>query len=65
MQVTVSKLVSLLIAIIQFVGAIVLGGIDANLIRMAMGLLFILSLIWFPDEIGAFNSSRIYPETPL
>jgi hypothetical protein len=50
MQITLGRILSLIIAIGYAVVAITNGGIDG--VKCSLALLLPLALIWFPDEIG-------------
>jgi len=68
MQVTIGKIMSLLIGVGYATFAIMDGGVEG--LKCSAALLFPLALIWFPDEIGsatgyfAGNFLRVDAETP-
>jgi len=56
MQVTIGKLLSLLITLGYVIAYIVAsGGIEVGVLRLCVYLLIPLALIWFPDELGGFT----------
>ena len=69
MQVTVSKIFALLIAL-GYAAFLMIetGGLTAVTARTCLALLFPLALIWFPEEIGNltgyFASGYVNVETP-
>lgn len=70
MQITLGKILALLIAI-GYVTAMIAdaGGVTAGVLKGSAGLLFPLALIWFPDEIGSMTGyigrgGNIDTETP-
>ncbi|SPE63283.1 hypothetical protein SBV1_960008 [Verrucomicrobia bacterium] len=66
MQVTIGKLLSLLIAIAYAVVAIKYNGIAGA--KWSLGLLLPLALIWFPEELGSltgyYKSGYVNVQTP-
>jgi hypothetical protein len=52
MDVTIGKIIALLIAIGYIIAAILCEGLSTNLLKLAAMLLVPLVLIWFPDECG-------------
>ena len=58
MQITISKLVSLVIAAIYLVVAVLADGITIDLLPMLMVLAFVLAQIWFPEQLGSVTKSR-------
>ncbi|HEY3932470.1 MAG TPA: hypothetical protein VGM58_08885 [Verrucomicrobiae bacterium] len=69
MQITIGKILGLLIAIgYAICAAIGAGGFTEEVFKCCMALLLPLALIWFPDEIGSFTgyfkSGYVNVETP-
>jgi hypothetical protein len=66
MQITIGKLLSLLIAIVYAVLAVKAGGWHG--LKYSTSLLLPLALIWFPEEIGGltgyYKSGYVNVETP-
>jgi hypothetical protein len=50
MEITISKILSLLISIVYTVLAVIAGGMDG--LKCSAGLLLPLAFIWFSEEIG-------------
>jgi hypothetical protein len=70
MQVTIAKLLSLLIALVYAVLLFVdQRGVTGNALKCCAVLLFPLALIWFPDKLGSLTGyvgrgGNITTETP-
>ncbi len=70
MQITIGKILGLLIALGYAVGMIVhTGGVTVDVVKGCVVLLLPLALLWFPDELGNLTgyvgrSGNINTETP-
>lgn len=70
MQVTIGKLLALLIALGYAIAMVVhFGGVTVDVVKGVVVLLLPLALIWFPDELGSLTGyvgkgGNINTETP-
>lgn len=68
MQITIGKILSLLVAIGYAFAAVMEIGFTADVFKCCAVLLLPLALIWFPDEIGGmtgyFRSGYVNVQTP-
>lgn len=70
MQITIGKILALLIALGYVVAMLVHdGGVTFGGVKVCVALLLPLTLIWFPDELGSFTGyvgrgGNIDTETP-
>jgi len=66
MQITIGKILSVVVAIAYSVVAIKYAGIDS--LKWCVGLLLPLAFIWFPEEIGSltgyFRTGYVNVQTP-
>jgi hypothetical protein len=66
MQITIGKILSLVIAIGYSIFAIIYSGVTG--LKWSAGLLLPLAMIWFPDEIGSltgyFRTGYVNVQTP-
>jgi hypothetical protein len=62
MQITLGKIIALVIAIGYMIAAIAAYGV--NSLRVGIVVFFALALIWFPEEIGDHTNLRISAPTP-
>lgn len=70
MQITIGKILALLIALGYAIGMVVhAGGVTVDVVKGSIVLLLPLALIWFPDELGSMTGyvgrgGNINTETP-
>ncbi len=66
MQITIGKILSLLVALAYVAFAAFAGGVHA--VKYCLGLVVPLAFIWFPEEIGSltgyFDSGYVNVKTP-
>jgi len=69
MQVTIGKILAMLIALSYLAAMIFEDGLDIHVAKGILGLLLPLALIWFPEQLGSFTGyvgrgCNIQTETP-
>ena len=64
MDITIGKIIALVAAIGIWIATLVVTREVGSAIVMSLPLVFILSLIWFPERWGEWTLGRITHETP-
>ena len=69
MQITIWKVLGLLVAIGFVIAMILEGGVGMNIAQGSLALMLPVALIWFPEEFGSFTGyigrgGNINTETP-